>query len=158
MFSQHCCVNAAHIPAAGAEHERGSDCSTTACWASIVCRSDFSTARYQQVRYPAASPCPGPGWILPVVKHGGVNRHVEHTWIRGCSTQHSKGEDSAPARQDKQPQELLGFLRLQGVQHWLRLRKKLQLTDVASAELGVDLNVKNKRYMPHMALSYDVRP
>lgn len=79
-------------------------------------------------------------------------------WLGGCSTQHSKGEDGALARRDRQPAELLGFLRLQGVQHWLRLRKRLQLTDVAAAELGVDLNVKNKRYMPHLAFSYDVRP
>ena len=62
-----------------------------------------------------------------------------------------------PHHQGKQgPRELLGFLRLQGMQHWLRLRKRLQLSDVASAELGVDLNLKNQRYMPHAALSYEV--
>ena len=44
------------------------------------------------------------------------------------------------------------------MQHWLRLRKRLQLNNVASVELGVDLNLKNQRYMPHAALSYEVSP
>jgi hypothetical protein len=52
----------------------------------------------------------------------------------------------------------LGFLKLQGLQHYLRLRKGLRVTDQLSAELGVDLNVKRQTYIPHAALSYEVGP
>ncbi|CAL8462387.1 g1920 [Coccomyxa elongata] len=50
----------------------------------------------------------------------------------------------------------LGLLKLQGLQHYLRLRKRLTLTDQLSAELGVDLNVKRQTYLPHAALSYEL--
>ena len=59
---------------------------------------------------------------------------------------------------DKSGEPFLGFLKLHGLQHYLRLRKALQVTDQLSAELGVDLNVKRQTYLPHAALSYEVSP
>ncbi len=51
---------------------------------------------------------------------------------------------------------ILGFLNVKGLQHYIRLRKFVPITDQLSAELGVDLNVKRQNYFPHAALTYQV--
>ena len=51
---------------------------------------------------------------------------------------------------------ILGFLNIKGLQHYIRLRKFVPITDQLSAELGVDLNVKRQNYLPHAALTYQV--
>ena len=49
---------------------------------------------------------------------------------------------------------ILGFLSVRGLQHFIRLRKLVPINDQLSAELGVDLNVKNQSYFPQAALTY----
>ncbi len=52
---------------------------------------------------------------------------------------------------------ILGFLNVRGLQHFIRLRKFVPINDQLSAELGVDLNVKNQSYFPQAALTYQAR-
>ncbi|KAK9906443.1 hypothetical protein WJX75_001896 [Coccomyxa subellipsoidea] len=73
------------------------------------------------------------------------------------SSSSSRGVKGSRGQQgDKSGEPFLGFLKLQGLQHYLRLRKGLRVTDQLSAELGVDLNVKRQTYIPHAALSYEL--
>ncbi|CAL5227674.1 g10682 [Coccomyxa viridis] len=52
---------------------------------------------------------------------------------------------------------ILGFLNVRGLQHFIRLRKFVPINDQLSAELGVDLNVKNQSYFPQAALTYQIQ-
>lgn len=92
----------------------------------------------------AAPPAAGPHSYAEVVAAPPPASSSSNRGARGSSGQHV----------DK---PILGFLKLQNLHHYLRLRKGLQVTDQLSAELGVDLNVKKQTYLPHAALSYELR-
>lgn len=48
------------------------------------------------------------------------------------------------------------FLRLDGLQHNLKLRTKLPVTDQLTAEVGADYNVSRQDAIPQAALFYEV--
>ena len=48
------------------------------------------------------------------------------------------------------------FIKLDGLQHYLKLRTKLPITDRLSAEVGADYNVSSNDALPQAAVFYEV--
>ncbi len=73
------------------------------------------------------------------------------TYARACRHANERSYGSQKRGGDG---NILGFLSVRGLQHFIRLRKFVPINDQLSAELGVDLNVKNQSYFPQAALTY----
>lgn len=80
------------------------------------------------------------GWCIICIIRDTLRRHANE----GSYGSQKHGGDG----------NILGFLNVRGLQHFIRLRKFVPINDQLSAELGVDLNVKNQSYFPQAALTY----
>ena len=104
------------------------------------------------------------GWCLICITHHIVQTCQQHGWCLASITpltcithdmlcRHAN-EGSYGSQKHGGNGNILGFLSVRGMQHFIRLRKFVPINDQLSAELGVDLNVKNQSYFPQAALTY----
>lgn len=75
---------------------------------------------------------------------------------KGWSVRRHANERASGSQKRGGDGNILGFLSFRGLQHYIRLRKLVQINDQLSAELGVDLSVKRQNYIPQAALTYQV--